>query len=236
MNRKLGLIFDCDGVLIDSEEAHFQSWKLTLEDRGFDLKQEEFFPFVGSPNLQTALGLARLKRIGNYKELLEEKHKHFSKISPFYIKPMDDTMAFLQKLELKKRFLPFALAIASAAPMIELKMHLDKIKSRRIFDEIISGTDHLRHYKDPSGVNKPKPYVYLEAAKKLNIAPERCIAFEDTAIGLAAAKSAGMFVCVRPHAFSIRQDFSQADVVLEHFFDLTIEKLLVLRRSQNTNG
>ena len=83
-----------------------------------------------------------------------------------------------------------------------------------IFDLIISGTDDLNDYQDVTGKNKPKPYIYLEASKRLNIPPERCLVFEDTEAGVEAASTAGMVTIAIPNWLTAWQDFSKANKII----------------------
>ena len=72
----------------------------------------------------------------------------------------------------------------------------------------MSGHDDLDAYEDAEGKNKPKPYTYIEAAKRLDISPSLCCVFEDTAAGIEAAAGAGMYTIAVPNRFTKDQDFS----------------------------
>lgn len=92
------------------------------------------------------------------------------------------------------------------------------------FDLIISGTDDLDDYIDVEGKNKPKPYIYLEASKRLHISPEHCLVFEDTKAGVDAASDAGMHVIAVPNRFTLHHNFSKAlRVLFSHEELLTLE-------------
>jgi HAD superfamily hydrolase (TIGR01509 family) len=107
------------------------------------------------------------------------------------------------------------LAIASSAVGDEIDEILRRLGIRDAFELIVDGAQVSRA--------KPDPEAYLVAARKLSVAPERCIVFEDSAVGVAAAKRAGAYcVAVRnPHAH-FPQDLSEADVVLESMCELAI--------------
>ena len=93
-------------------------------------------------------------------------------------------------------------------------INLQQIGLDNAFDLVISGSDDLEDYIDEKGKNKPKPYIYIEAAKRLNILPELCLVFEDTAAGVDAAADAGMTVIAAANQFTINQDFTKASAVL----------------------
>ena len=73
------------------------------------------------------------------------------------------------------------------------------------------------------GKNKPKPYIYLEASKRLNITPERCLVFEDTAAGVEAAVKAGMFTIAITNWMTKQQNFSKANKIIHSISELAIE-------------
>jgi beta-phosphoglucomutase len=93
----------------------------------------------------------------------------------------------------------------------------------KIFDVIISGRDDLSDYNDPEGVNKPKPYIYIYAAKRLNVAPRECVVIEDSSSGVKAAVEAGCFTIAVPNRYSCHQDFSLANLKIESFSDINAE-------------
>ena len=76
---------------------------------------------------------------------------------------------------------------------------------------------------DPEGKNKPKPYIYLEASKRLNIIPEHCLVFEDTEAGIEAATKAGMITIAVPNWMTKEQNFSKANKIIQFYFRIPIE-------------
>ena len=83
-------------------------------------------------------------------------------------------------------------------------------------------------YSDPEGVNKPKPYIYLHAAKLLGVSPEGCVVIEDSPPGIAAGVSAGCFTIAVPNDCSRHQDLSEAHLCLESFSNMNYADLLHL--------
>ena len=92
------------------------------------------------------------------------------------------------------------------------------------FDVVVSGQDDLSHYLDPEGVNKPKPYIYLHAAKLLGLEPSECVAFEDSYTGLLAASKAGLITFAVPNTFTREQDFSLATFKIEPHEEINMEE------------
>jgi beta-phosphoglucomutase-like phosphatase (HAD superfamily) len=124
---------------------------------------------------------------------------------------------FARNLSANKGRLGLALGLASSASKAEILTNLRQIGLESAFDLVISGSDDLDAYVDAEGKNKPKPYIYIEASKRLNILPEFCLVFEDTTAGIDAAANAGMIPIAVPNQFTLNHDFSKAlRVFLSH--------------------
>ena len=109
----------------------------------------------------------------------------------------------------------YPLALASSTPRERmlttvsngLITRLDGVASMdEVFSSVLSGTDVTRH--------KPDPEIYLKSAANLGVAPEECVAFEDSEVGVLSAKGAGMFVFAVPNFYTAHQDHSAADMLL----------------------
>ncbi len=209
--RTIGIIFDCDGTLVDNEYSHFLSWKEALHFLGAELKEEEFFPFY--PGLHAgdiAQMLCEKYSLPSPDALCLAKAKNYTQLLAQGFPPIERTVRFVKLLAERKEELGIKLAVASASRKESILTNLDHLGLKNVFDAVVSGKDDLGDYKDPDGVNKPKPYVYLEAAKRLGIDPSFCVAFEDTQTGLRAASDAGMTTFAVPNAYTKQQDFSRA--------------------------
>jgi beta-phosphoglucomutase-like phosphatase (HAD superfamily) len=117
---------------------------------------------------------------------------------------------FARHLSANKSKLGLSLGLASSASQSEILTNLRQIGLENAFDLVISGSDDLDDYVDAEGKNKPKPYIYIEASKRLNILPEFCLVFEDTTAGVDAAADAGMIPIAVPNQFTLNHDFSKA--------------------------
>ena len=102
-------------------------------------------------------------------------------------------------------------------------MNLKHIGLEHAFDFIVSGSDDLESYIDDQGKNKPKPYIYLEASKRLNIPPEHCLVFEDSEAGIEAATTAGMIAIAIPNWMTKEQNFSKANRVINSISESPVE-------------
>ncbi|MDI3311034.1 MAG: HAD-IA family hydrolase, partial [Thermoanaerobacterium sp.] len=109
------------------------------------------------------------------------------------------------------------LAVASSSPIEVIKLVVKRLKLESYFDELVSG-DFVKR-------SKPHPDIFLYAAEKLLVEPERCLVIEDSNKGVLAAKSAGMKVVGFINPNSGNQDINMADMVIRSFSELNYEKL-----------
>jgi len=172
-------IFDCDGTLADTMPTHYRAWQTALGAHAQNFPEAMFYELGGTPTSRIV-------------EILNERHG-------FHL-PVAETVARKEAI-----FLELSPHIAAIEPVVALAKHFHGVKPlavasgghRRIvmntlraigivdlFDAIVCSEDYHR--------GKPSPDPFLEAALRLNVAPEHCLVFEDTATGIAAANAAGM--------------------------------------------
>jgi beta-phosphoglucomutase len=200
-----GVIFDLDGILVDTEYFHWQGWVEVLKPYGKSLSQREYLQYAGKQGdiIESEL-IKELKLSVKKNELLERKKAlvlDWINTKPLHLMPFaEEVIQYFLKKNIN-------IACASGSLKDEALLKLQKGGLLPLFSLIISGSDVKR--------GKPFPDTYLLTAKKLGLKPENCLAFEDTQYGVASAKSAGMFCFAIPNEFSNEQDFSQADGVLK---------------------
>lgn len=220
------VIFDLDGTLIDTEPYHYQGWKYVLKNHGIEFTLEDYYPYIGHCALAIAEELARLLSKDVASQLLEEKRKFTKKLQEKGIPAIQQNTAFVHKIAAEKESYDIKLAVASAAKKTDITKHLKALGLIHYFDLLISGQNDLADYHDPEGTNKPKPYIYLETAKRLGIKPEECIVIEDSAPGVEAAIAAGCFVVAIPNAYTKHQDLSKAHRTIESLSQLSVDQFL----------
>jgi HAD superfamily hydrolase (TIGR01509 family) len=225
-------IFDCDGTLIDSEHAHMESWRQALLKRGWDLTPEEYRQLAGIPISAISAQLHQKIQSDSPEAIVEDKNAAFSKFMKQGLPAIERNVQLVKHLIRLKEELGYRLAVASAAPKEEILCHLAHIGILDAMDAVVSGHEDLTHYEDAEGVNKPKPYIYLHAAKLLNLDPAQCMAFEDSGTGSLAAARAGMFTIAVPNPFTLGHDFSCAHTVVAPDEPLELEWLIELSRTQ----
>lgn len=211
------IIFDCDGVIIDSEQAKFEAWKKALELYHVSYTLEEYMEVVGQDSKAIKKSIELSKNIILPNSLIEQKSRHYSFLQEQGLPHFPETISFIQFLNKTLKRQQIGLALASSAPRVEINRNLKSAGLENFFDVIVSGEDDLKHYQGSEGVNKPKPYIYQETAKQLGVKPHMCIVFEDTAAGVEAAYSAGMNVIAVSNRFTKNHDFSHALCILTSF-------------------
>jgi beta-phosphoglucomutase len=222
------VIFDCDGTLVDSEDSHILAWQKTLESRGIGLDAERWFHFAGKPDFVIAEQIAEAIGSDSSHQLLSEKRGHFQKLHEQGLPPIEGTLDFLRRLADQKDRLGLKLGLASAAFKVEILSHLRHLEIEDFFDVILSGQEDLVDYADPDGVNKPKPYIYLHAAKLLGVSPLDCVVLEDSMTGVAAGQAAGCITVAIPNRFTAKQDFSASTLKLDSLAEMSVEEFLQL--------
>jgi beta-phosphoglucomutase len=220
----MGIIFDCDGTLIDSEYSHFLSWKAAINKRGGDLNSEDFFSLSGQSAEFISQKLLERFKLDSAETLLEDKRIAYRALQKKGIPSIKRTLNFLHQLASQKSELEIKLAVASAAEKEEIIANLNHLGITHFFDAIVSGSNDLIHYQDPEGVNKPKPYIYLHAAKLLSRPPSQCIAFEDSLTGVLSASSAGLVTFAVPNIHTRHHDFSKATFIIDPHIDIEISE------------
>ena len=184
MNRTRGLIFDLDGVIVDTAKFHYLAWRKMANDLGFDitLEQNEKLKGVSRVNsLQQILGWGnKTVSEAEFEQLMSSKNDDY--LARIAHMDEDDLLPGVKKSldYLTENNVPFALGSASknARPILK------GLKIEKRFKAIVDGNDVTKA--------KPDPEVFLIAAEKLGMPPQDCIVFEDSVAGIEAANSAGM--------------------------------------------
>lgn len=203
MGAVKAIIFDCDGTLIESEEMHYLAWKSTVEEQGSLLAKEYYMRhFVGIGDEEVADILYGRGDLPGKEELLKIKNNYFEGYQAQGILPIVESVHFAEALFREKEAYGFKLAVASAARKKEILYNLQSLGIVHYFDLIVSGHDDLSEYWDRRGTNKPRPYIYIKAAKLLAVQPSSCIAIEDSLAGVTAALTAGCITVAVAHAYT----------------------------------
>ncbi len=200
--EKWGVIFDMDGVLIDSYHSHFMSWKQMLKRHGLNITEEQFSATFGQTNKDIISKLFPSIRPEEYELLAEEKEKRFREIIKKDFPEMDGASGLIKAIHEAGGLL----GIGSSGPLKNIKTVLHLLGAERYFQAIVSGNDIIH--------GKPHPEVFLKAAKKLGLPPSLCVVIEDAPSGIKAAKAAGCPVVGLTGTVS-QDRLAEADMVVD---------------------
>lgn len=175
------VIWDLDGVLADTGEAHFQAWATALSARRIPFDRPAFDRVFGMNNRGTLTELlGRAPTEEELGDIADRKEHIFRELAGGLVRPMSEAIQLLDELE----GAGWLQAVASSAPQENIDLVVDTFNIRRYFTAILSGAGL------PAG--KPDPALFLLAARALGLPPERCVVVEDAPVGVEAARRAGM--------------------------------------------
>jgi beta-phosphoglucomutase len=181
---KSAVIFDMDGVLVDTEPVINAAAIEGLKEFGVRAKPEDFIPFIGAGEIKYIGGVAEKYGLAYRPEMKDRVYEIYLQIVDKMLTVYPGTIDCLTNLN--KDGIP--MAVASSADRIKIDANLRaSLIAPELFQVILSAEDVIHR--------KPAPDLFLTAAARLGIAPERCIVVEDALNGVQAAKSAGM-VCI----------------------------------------
>ncbi len=173
------IIFDCDGTLADTMPAHYLAWSHILRRHELTLSEDRFYELGGWPTARILEMLAgETGRALDVQSLAWEKETRFVQ-SLHTIRAIEPVVAVVHEVRGK---MPIAVATGAVRSICEAI--LERIGLAGVFDALVCSDDVTHH--------KPDPEVFLEAARRLNVAPVECLVYEDTDPGLEAAHRAGM--------------------------------------------
>jgi len=173
------LIFDCDGTLADTMPAHYEAWVATLRPYGIDFEEDRFYSWGGWPTRQVAKTLLAEAGLSVDPEEIAVKKEAAFRLAMPSILPIEPVVRVARSLRNQR---PMAVATGGVRRIVE--PILEQIGILDLFETIVTCEDVARH--------KPDPDIYLEAARRLGVRPERCMVYEDTEPGLEAGRRAGM--------------------------------------------
>jgi HAD superfamily hydrolase (TIGR01509 family) len=209
------LIFDFDGLILDTEVPEYESWLDLYQSYGCLLPLEKWLECIGTADafnpydeLEARLGRSvdraavRLQRRARFAELM---------IDQTILPGVQDYIATAKKLGLK-------LGVASSSPREWVVGHLSRFGLDLHFDVICCG--------DEVKATKPDPALYLAALQALELQGHEAIAFEDSPNGILAAKRSGIFCVAIPNGLTRQLSLSHADYQMNSLADLPLEQII----------
>jgi beta-phosphoglucomutase family hydrolase len=181
-----GLIFDCDGTVADTMPLHYQAWIEALGDHGVDFPEALFYEMAGIPTPRIV-------------ELLNERHGHQMPVQEtadhkdaLYLQLIPKVTAIDPVVKIVRDYhgkLPMAVATGGTRSVVTRT--LNSLGLMRFFDVLVTADD-VKH-------GKPAPDIFLEAARRIGVAPELCAGFEDAELGLQSIRAANILaIDIRP--------------------------------------
>lgn len=209
------LIFDFDGLILDTESTDFEAWARLYEQHGHELPRERWVATIGTDGAAfdpaSHLGVL-LGRVLDVQAVRAERRP----VRDALVRSLDPLPGVVDWLEAARaRGLP--LAIASSSPLAWVERHLRHVGLDHYFAEIVT-VDQVERAK-------PHPDLYQCALEKLGVAAEHGLALEDSPHGLAAAGAAGLRCVAVPGPMTRHLDFAGAALVLESLVERTLESV-----------
>lgn len=210
-----GVIFDLDGIVVNTVPIHFKAWEKMFNEYGKDFTFSDYkdkvdgIPrFDGAANILTDLSKEEIQIAG------QKKQDYFRFLLDSDEIPVYKTTINLIK-ELKENGIPSAVISSSKNCTYILK----KINIFELLDVVVDGQRGL--------TGKPDPEIFLVAAAELKVTPKTCVVFEDALLGVESAKNAGMYV-IGIDRYNNHQRLKKADKILEDVSDISFNELINL--------
>ncbi|MBX3245056.1 MAG: HAD family phosphatase [Acidobacteria bacterium] len=202
-------IFDMDGTLVDNMHVHTEAWRQLIEENGLVFNKRQFLvETAGQTNREIIPKVFIGASDDEITELAKRKEELYREAFLPVRKPVAGLIEFLDRsLELGIK-----MAVATAASNTNMEFILDGLELRKYFDAITTATDVT--------IGKPDPAMFLVSAEKLDVAPEKCIVFEDAFGGFEAALRAGM-KAIAITTVNPAEEVLKAEAVVEAHQDFT---------------
>jgi HAD superfamily hydrolase (TIGR01509 family) len=215
------LIFDFDGLILDTESPEYDVWQAIYREHGQELAPETWGQIVGgwgASRFDAAEHLAELAGNGVNADELRARHSSESDaltlIQPI-LPGVVDYLDYARRLDLR-------LAIASSSPRSwVVDTHLIRLGLADRFDAIIT-SDNV-----PPGHTKPKPDLFLKALDAVGVQAHEAIVFEDSPNGVKAARAAGIYVVLVPNPFTALLKTDGANLTLDSLADVPLQEILM---------
>jgi len=202
-----------DGVIADTAQYHLKGWQIVFRKRGANYTEEDFRRNTGKRSdtiIKSVLG--RKIEQGEIMAIIREKDETFRQLMGQNIRPLPGVLKLITSLKEHG----FKIAIASSAPIKNIRLITQSLKIHKHFDAIISGWEVTK--------GKPDPQTFLLAAEKLGVEAKDCIVIEDAISGVTASKRADMR-CIAVTNTTSRAELREADLIIDTLEEITIDAL-----------
>mgnify|MGYP000882708172 CR=1 FL=1 len=204
------ILFDLDGVIVDTAKYHYLAWRRLAQELGFEFTEKDNERLKGVSRMRSLEILLEVGGLlGKFSE--EEMNRMAEKKNNWYVEyitKMDESEILKGTLDCLKGFRALGLKTALGSASKNARLILDNLKLVPYFDAIIDGTKTSKA--------KPDPEVFLLGAQALGVSPEECVVFEDAQAGIEAAKSAGM----KAIAVGRPEDLTGYDLIVKGLYEV----------------
>jgi len=210
--KQRAILWDMDGVLVDSGQVHYHAWLQVLEPYRIPYSWDIFAHTFGMTNTAIIKGLFNDPAPEFIRALDDQKELQFRANVPGNVREIPGARQWLERF----RAWNYPQAICSSAPPANIETILDEMKMRPFFAALVSAVKMA---------SKPDPAVFLTAADMLGVPPKDCIVFEDAPAGIEGARRAGM-KCVALTTTHPAEDLQDAGIVIADLDQLHPEQFL----------
>jgi beta-phosphoglucomutase len=210
------VIFDMDGVIVDTEPVHYHAYQQHFKDLNIHVPDEMYATFTGNSTknvyekLKAAFGIAEeTEKLVNIKRALFN-NAFDTKEDLFLLEGVENLIKDLHQNGMQ-------LILASSSAKVTIDRIFRRFHLHQHFSHIVSGEDFPK--------SKPDPAIFVEAVRLSEMPKENCIVIEDSTNGIKAAKAAGIFTIGYDSFHSKMQDLTEADMVIRRFDELNFEKV-----------
>ncbi len=204
---KMGVIFDMDGVLVDSNAAHLASWLKVAAEDGVVFSKDTFWKTFGMTSEYIVEHFWKNQMTPDeISRVVERKETAFRESVVDHVKPIDGAVDFTRYLSEKR----IPLAVGSSAPRVNVEFVLNWLGIRDLFGNcVVAGDEVVR--------GKPAPDIFLLCAEKLGEDPKRCVVIDDSRSGVNAGYAAGMTTIGFFSMGHTLDEYENADCVVRNF-------------------
>tara|TARA_B100000768_G_C11284595_1_gene381383 strand:- start:8845 stop:9504 length:660 start_codon:yes stop_codon:yes gene_type:complete len=210
------VLFDMDGVIVDTEPLHHKAYKMMFDDVGIEVSDAMYRSFTG----QSTRGICEF--LCNHFELTLEpivlekgKRAHFTKL--FFEDPDLQLLEGVEDLIKNYHANGLTLVLASSASMFTINNVMKRFNLDPYFKDKLSGAD-LK-------ASKPHPEIFIKASKAAGVSNSECFVIEDSTNGIIAAKEADIFCVAYKSVHSKDQDYTRADMLISDYQDICFDKI-----------
>jgi len=211
------LIFDFDGLILDTESTEYQSWQELFADHGCRLSLDLWVDCIGRPRgyFDFYTHLKEMKGTATDREQIRiQRHTRVRELN--LVQPIQPGVVnYLQDA----RQLGLKIGLASSSSRVWVHGHLERLALYQYFT--------VTKCVEDTGTHKPDPGPYLAALDALNVLPSEAVAFEDSPNGIASAKAAGILCVAVPNPMTQLLQLDHADYRLDSFASMPLQDLLI---------